>query len=230
MNNNHGAPEIHALGIAKVFNKGPQRVELFHDLELVVPKGQRLAIVGASGVGKSTLLHILGTLDRPTAGKVLFGGDDVYQWEDARLADFRNKHIGFVFQFHYLLPEFTALENVMMPGLIAGLPRKKIREKALALLERLQMEHRRDHRPSELSGGEQQRVAIARALVLDPPVLLADEPTGNLDTKTARSFHDLLVSLNEELHVTMIVVTHNQELASIMHRTLHLSDGQLRPV
>ncbi len=230
MNDHSPAPHIHALGITKVFEKGPQRIEVLRDLELVVPQKARIAIVGASGVGKSTLLHILGTLDRPTAGKVLFGGNDVFQWPEDKLADFRNRHIGFVFQFHYLLPEFTALENVMMPGLIAGMPKRDVREKAMELLERLHLADRRDHRPSELSGGEQQRVAIARALALDPSLLLADEPTGNLDTKTARKFHDLLVALNEEFGVTMVVVTHNHELASIMHRILLLSDGQLRPM
>ncbi len=220
---------IHAVGISKIFNNGPQRVELFRDLELTVARGEMVAVVGASGVGKSTLLHILGTLDRPTAGKVLFGGNDVFLWSDTKLAEFRNRHIGFVFQFHYLLPEFTALENVMMPGLIAGLPKREIRARAEELLEKLQLAHRCHHRPAELSGGEQQRVAIARALVLGPSLLLADEPTGNLDTRTARRFHELLVALNRDLGLTMVVVTHNQELAAIMHRTLQLSDGQLRP-
>ncbi len=230
MNDRAQGLQIHAVGISKVFNNGPQRVELFRDVDLTISRGEMVAVVGASGVGKSTLLHILGTLDRPTAGKVLFGGNDVFLWSEDQLAAFRNRHIGFVFQFHYLLPEFTALENVMMPGLIAGLSRKNLRERAEDLLDKLQLSHRRFHRPAELSGGEQQRVAIARALVLGPSLLLADEPTGNLDTKTARRFHDLLVALNQELGITMVVVTHNQELAAIMHRTLQLSDGQLRPM
>ncbi|MEJ5347894.1 MAG: ABC transporter ATP-binding protein [Desulfosoma sp.] len=230
MNERAQGLQIHAVGISKVFNNGPHRVELFRDVDLTVSRGEMVAVVGASGVGKSTLLHILGTLDRPTAGKVLFGGNDVFLWPEDQLAAFRNRHIGFVFQFHYLLPEFTALENVMMPGLIAGLSRKNLRERAEDLLDKLQLSHRRFHKPAELSGGEQQRVAIARALVLGPSLLLADEPTGNLDTKTARRFHDLLVALNQDLGITMVVVTHNQELAAIMHRTLQLSDGQLRPL
>lgn len=226
--NHRQAAHIHALGIGKVFQNGPLRIELFRDLELVIQRGERLAIVGASGAGKSTLLHILGTLDRPTSGKVLFGGDDVLAWNDRELAGFRNRSIGFVFQFHYLLPEFSALENVMMPGHIAGRPRRELRGEAEALLERLGLADRAQHRPAEMSGGEQQRVAVARALLMKPKVVLADEPTGNLDTRTGRQLHDLLVSLNEELRITMVVVTHNRELASLMHRTLRLVDGQLK--
>jgi len=219
---------IHALGLEKVFGADPERIELFRDLDLVIRQGERLAIVGASGVGKSTLLHILGTLDRPTSGKVLYGAKDVFQLSDRDRAQFRNRRIGFVFQFHHLLPEFNALENTMMPGLIAGLPKKEIKEKALALLLRLGMEARLRHKAGQLSGGEQQRVAVARALVMQPSVFLADEPSGNLDTRTGRNLHELLVHLNEELGVTMVVVTHNPELASMMHRLLRLADGRLR--
>ncbi len=229
MNRGPEAALVHALAISKVFENGPQRVELFQNLDLVVRRGERLAIVGASGVGKSTLLHILGTLDRPTSGKVLHGGDDVSQWDEKKLARFRNRHIGFVFQFHYLLPEFSALENVMMAGWIGGVPKREMQERAEELLVRLKVEGRIHHRPGELSGGEQQRVAVARALALNPQLLLADEPSGNLDTKTGRHLHDLLVSLNEELGLTMVVVTHNEELAAMMHRTLRLADGRLRP-
>jgi lipoprotein-releasing system ATP-binding protein len=219
---------IHALGLEKVFGSDAERIELFRDLDLVIRQGERLAIVGASGVGKSTLLHILGTLDRPTSGKVLYGAKDVFQLSDRDRAQFRNRRIGFVFQFHHLLPEFNALENTMMPGLIAGLPKNEIKEKALALLLRLGLEGRLRHKAGQLSGGEQQRVAVARALVMQPSVFLADEPSGNLDTRTGRNLHELLVHLNEELGVTMVVVTHNPELASMMHRLLRLADGRLR--
>jgi lipoprotein-releasing system ATP-binding protein len=228
MNNRNHRVEVQTLGLAKVFGSGPQSIELFKDLDLVIRGGERVAIVGASGAGKTTLLNILGTLERPTAGKVLYEGRDVFLWEEKDLANFRNRHIGFVFQFHYLLPEFDALENVMMPGLIAGLPLREVKEESLHLLERLGLTDRSHHRIGELSGGEQQRVAVARALSLRPGLFLADEPSGNLDSRTGRKLHELLVRLNEELDLTMVIVTHNYELASMMHRTLRLVDGQLR--
>jgi lipoprotein-releasing system ATP-binding protein len=220
--------EVHALGLSKVFGSGPTSIELFRDLDLVIRRGERIAIVGASGVGKTTLLHIIGTLDKPTSGKVLHGGQDIFLWDEKELAQFRNRHVGFVFQFHYLLPEFNSLENVMMPGIIAGLPKREVKSQALLLLERLGLANRIGHRIGELSGGEQQRVAVARALLLRPALFLADEPSGNLDSRTGRTLHELLVSLNEELGLTMVVVTHNTELAAMMHRTLRLADGQLR--
>lgn len=223
--NNHQPIQVSAVALQKVFGSGSQRIELFKDLDLLIRQGERLAIVGASGVGKSTLLYILGTLDRPTSGKVLFAGKDVFLWSDKERAAFRNETIGFVFQFHHLLPEFTALENTMMPGLIGGLSKRESRERALPLLERLGLQDRLAHRVGELSGGEQQRVAVARALLLRPRLFLADEPSGNLDSRTARRLHELLVSLNEELGVTMVIVTHNMELASMMQRTLRLVDG-----
>ncbi|MBP8645701.1 MAG: ABC transporter ATP-binding protein [Syntrophobacteraceae bacterium] len=226
----NGQPlELHAMSLSKTFGSGMQSIELFRDLDLVIRRGERIAVVGASGAGKTTLLHILGTLEKPSTGKVLYGGNDIFLWDEKELAQFRNRNIGFVFQFHYLLPEFNAVENVMMPGLIAGLPRKEARSHAVELLERLDLTARLEHRVGELSGGEQQRVAVARALLLRPRLFLADEPSGNLDSRTGRKLHELLVSLNEELGLTMVIVTHNPELASMMHRTLRLVDGQLRP-
>lgn len=216
------------MGLGKYFGSGLRAIELFKDLDLVIRRGERIAIVGASGAGKSTLLHILGTLERPSSGKVLYGGEDVFLWEGKELARFRNRQLGFVFQFHHLLPEFDALENVMMPGLIAGLAKREVKDQAVALLDRLGLADRLGHRIGELSGGEQQRVAVARALLLKPRLFLADEPSGNLDSRTGRTLHELLVALNEELGLTTVVVTHNLELASMMHRTLRLVDGHLR--
>ncbi len=228
MNSDQQPVEVQALSLTKVFGEGSRTIELFRDLDLVIRRGESVAIVGASGVGKSTLLHILGTIEKPTSGKVLFGGQDIFLWEEKELAQFRNRHIGFVFQFHYLLPEFNALENVMMPGIIGGLPQREVKAQALSLLERLSLMDRLQHRVGELSGGEQQRVAVARALLLRPKIFLADEPSGNLDSRTGRRLHELLVTLNEELGLTMVIVTHNPELAAMMHRTLRLVDGQLR--
>jgi lipoprotein-releasing system ATP-binding protein len=220
--------EVQTLGLTKVFGSGPQSIELFRDLDLVIRRGERIAVVGASGAGKTTLLHILGTIEKPTHGKVLYGGQDIFLWDERELARFRNRNIGFVFQFHYLLPEFDALENVKMPGLIAGMASKEVTAQAESLLERLGLSDRLHHRIGELSGGEQQRVAVARALLLKPSLFLADEPSGNLDSRTGRNLHELLVSLNEDLGLTMVIVTHNPELASMMHRILRLVDAQLR--
>jgi lipoprotein-releasing system ATP-binding protein len=228
MNNDQQPVEVQALSLTKVFGEGARTIELFRDLDLVIRHGERVAIVGASGVGKSTLLHILGTLEKPSSGKVLYGGQDIFLWEERELAQFRNRQIGFVFQFHYLLPEFNALENVMMPGIIAGLSQREVKAQAFSLLERLELTERLQHRVGELSGGEQQRVAVARALLLRPKIFLADEPSGNLDSRTGRKLHELLVTLNGELGLTMVIVTHNPELAAMMHRTLRLVDGQLR--
>ncbi|MDR3567127.1 MAG: ABC transporter ATP-binding protein [Syntrophobacteraceae bacterium] len=219
--------EVHTLGLSKAFENGSHTIELFKDLDLVIRKGERVAVVGSSGAGKSTLLNILGTLEKPSAGKVFYGGSDVFLQGERELAHFRNRNIGFVFQLHCLLPEFTAIENVMMPGLIAGLPKAESRLRACDLLDRLGLSDRLKHRVGELSGGEQQRIAVARALLLKPRLFLADEPSGNLDSRTGRSLHDLLVSLNESDGLTMVIVTHNQELASMMHRVLRLKDARL---
>jgi len=201
-------------------------VEVLKGIDLTFVVGEKAAIVGASGAGKTTLLHVLGTLDRPTAGKVLYEGKDVYSMNEKGLALFRNREIGFVFQFHHLLPEFNALENTMMPCLIQGIPRKESASRAEAILTLVGLKERISHKPGELSGGEQQRVAVARALVLEPKVLLADEPTGNLDTKTGESVFDLLQELNRIKGVTLIVVTHNLKLAENLSRQIQLIDGK----
>ncbi len=212
--------------IFKSYGNGTKRVEVLKGVDLVFSRGEKAAIVGASGVGKTTLLHVLGTLDRPTAGKVLFEGKDVYTLNEKDLAFFRNREIGFVFQFHHLLPEFTALENTMMPCLIRGISKEEAISRAEAILTLVGLKERVSHKPGELSGGEQQRVAVARALVLEPKVLLADEPTGNLDTKTGESVFDLLQELNRIKEVTLIVVTHNLKLAEKLSRQIQLIDGK----
>jgi lipoprotein-releasing system ATP-binding protein len=201
-------------------------VEVLKGVDVTFSRGEKAAIVGASGVGKTTLLHILGTLDHPTTGKVFYEGRDVYTLNEKDLALFRNREIGFVFQFHHLLPEFSALENTMMPCLIQGIPKKESTSLAEAILTLVGLKERFSHKPGELSGGEQQRVAVARALVLEPKVLLADEPTGNLDTKTGESVADLLEELNRIKGVTLVVVTHNLKLAEKMSRQIQLIDGK----
>jgi lipoprotein-releasing system ATP-binding protein len=196
-------------------------------VNLTVEAGDMVAIVGASGAGKSTFLHVLGTLDAPTSGRIQIDEQDLTRMDAAKLAAFRNRTIGFVFQFHHLLPEFTAVENVAMPGLIAGLSRPEAERRATALLADVGLSHRLDHRPGELSGGEQQRVALARALLMEPRLLLADEPTGNLDARTGADIHELLVELNRKRGMTMIVVTHNEDLAARMPRRLHMVKGRI---
>jgi lipoprotein-releasing system ATP-binding protein len=190
--------------------------------------GEMLAIEGMSGAGKSTLLHILGALDRPTEGSVVFQGQDLFDRTNGQLAEMRNRHIGFVFQFHHLLPEFTALENTMMPGLIQGMSQGKAAGAAEKILVQLGLEDRMQHKPGQLSGGEQQRVAVARALMLNPRVILADEPTGNLDTRTGEEVHNLLVKINLEHGITIVIVTHNPLLAARMMRRIRLVDGKLQ--
>jgi lipoprotein-releasing system ATP-binding protein len=212
-------------GLSKVFLHGGRVIEVLRALSFELRPGEMASVVGASGVGKSTLLQVLGTLDAPTAGRILFDGVEVTSMSPARLAEFRNREIGFVFQFHHLLPEFTALENAMMPGLIMRLPRSDCAARARDMLTRLGLGERLTHRPGELSGGEQQRVALARALLLRPRLLLADEPTGNLDTKTGREMHALFFELNRELGMTILIVTHNNELAAQTPRRLRMADG-----
>ncbi len=217
-----------AKGLTKRYRKAGIDIDVLRGASLCVDEGEAIAIVGASGAGKSTLLHILGTLDTPDAGDVLYRGQSLFAMNASALAAFRNRELGFVFQFHHLLPEFTALENAMMPGLIGGLARDIATAKATANLERVGLADRLHHRPSELSGGEQQRVALARAIMMDPPLLLADEVTGNLDAATGEAIHDLLFSINRERGTTLIVVTHSQVLAERMPRRLRLVDGELR--
>jgi len=213
--------------LCKSYNTSGARIDILKQANLELNAGETLAIVGASGIGKSTLLHLLGALDRPDSGTYLFQGEDIFLFDNGRLARFRNKSLGFVFQFHYLLPEFSALENTMMPALIKGLSKQKAREAAEAILVRVGLKDRLHFRVGKLSGGEQQRVALARALVLNPVILLADEPSGNLDKGSSELVHNLLLELNKEFCMTLIVVTHNMELASYMSRRMTIVDGQL---
>jgi len=219
-------PLIRATGLSKAYGDG-RRIDVLIDLDLEVAAGETVAIVGQSGVGKSTLLHILGTLDRPTSGKVLFDGVDILAMSEREQATFRNREVGFIFQFHHLLPDFTALENVMMPALIRGVSPAEAEGRAQTMLERVGLGERLTHKPGELSGGEQQRVAVARAVALSPRAILADEPTGNLDPATGTEVHRLLMDLNRDQNITLVIVTHNDELSSLVHRTLRLQNGQL---
>jgi lipoprotein-releasing system ATP-binding protein len=221
---------VEARGLNKSYLVAATRLHVLRELDLAVEQGEMVAIVGASGVGKSTLLHVLGGLDRPDSGAVRVGTVDVSQVGDAEIVSFRNKHVGFVFQFHHLLPEFSALENAEMPLRIARVPAADARPRAHALLSRVGLGERLDHRPGMLSGGEQQRVAVARALVMQPLLLLADEPTGDLDETTADSLHTLLRQMHAEFGLTAIIATHNPRLAQQCDRILRLEGGQLRPV
>jgi lipoprotein-releasing system ATP-binding protein len=211
----------------KEFTHGARVLQVLRDVSLTLDSGEMVTIIGASGAGKSTLLHCLGTLDLPTRGRILFGDTDITQLSPPELAAFRNRTIGFVFQFHHLLGEFTAIENAQMPALIGRVPPKQARDMAAEMLTAVGLAHRFNHRPGELSGGEQQRVAIARALVMRPRLLLADEPTGNLDMRTSDEVHDLLFRLNAEHKMTLLIVTHNMDLASKVPRRIRMEDGRL---
>jgi lipoprotein-releasing system ATP-binding protein len=218
---------LEVCNLCKTYDIGKNRVEVLSGIDLKLEAATTTALVGSSGAGKSTLLHLLGALDRPSGGTVSFCGDDIFAKNDRELANFRNRSIGFVFQFHHLLSEFSALENVMMPALIARVPKADAWAMAEELLTDVGLAHRMSHRPGEMSGGEQQRVAIARALVLSPALLLADEPTGNLDMKTSEGVHTVLNELQQKKGLTLVVVTHNENLAAAMGRTVRLIDGKL---
>ncbi|MEL4438605.1 lipoprotein-releasing ABC transporter ATP-binding protein LolD [Shewanella algae] len=218
---------LEAKAVSKSYQEGKLSTKVLEQVDLKVYPGEQLAIVGSSGSGKSTLLHILGTLDKPSAGQVLLEGEDLYKASASRQAQQRNQAMGFIYQFHHLLPEFNALENVAMPGLIAGRPKAEVRAQARALLERVGLGHRLDHTPAELSGGERQRVAIARALINSPKVVLADEPTGNLDAHSGEAVYELIRELASQLGTAFVVVTHDHQLAARMDRQLQMVDGRL---
>ena len=220
--------EIRIENLVKSYKQGPRTVEALRGISLVFMGGESVAIVGASGAGKTTLVHILGTIDRPSGGRVLFDGEDVFTMGEKALARFRNRTVGFIFQFHHLLPEFTALENTMMPALIQGMRQKEAQRQAEGILEQVGLRNRMSHKPGELSGGEQQRVAVARSLILKPDVLLADEPTGNLDYTTGKGILDLLLQLNQAEGLAMVIATHNRQLADKMSRQLEIVNGRIQ--
>jgi lipoprotein-releasing system ATP-binding protein len=222
-------PLIEVRGLHKSFPMGEGRIDVLRGIDLAIAPGEKLAVLGSSGVGKSTLLHVLGALDRPTRGRVLFRGEDLFARDSDALAEFRNTQLGFIFQFHHLLPEFNATENVMLPGLIRGLSFREMRPRAERLLAEVGLEHRLTHPVGKLSGGERQRVAVARALVLEPALVLADEPTGNLDPKTSEVIWDLFLRLQAERHLAFVIATHNHELARKADRGYRLVDGRAVP-
>ncbi len=218
---------LQAVNIHKVYQSGPARIEVLKGISLTIQPGEIVVIMGPSGVGKSTLLNLLGTLDKPTSGNIYINGEDVFQFTEQKLARFRNRHIGFVFQFHYLMPEFTALENVMMPRMIRGNNWKVDEPFAIQLLSDVGLKDRLHHKPNQLSGGEQQRVAIARALMNQPEVVLADEPTGDLDRKNSRMLFNLILDLNRKYQQTFVIVTHDEMFAEQAHRIILLGDGMI---
>lgn len=218
---------IKITNLHKSFTMGTQELTVLKGIDLEIPRGQMVAIVGASGAGKSTMLHIMGMLDRPTKGTVYFDDQDLFKMSEAQQAEFRNRRIGFVFQFHHLLPEFSALENACMPALIQRRPLEEVEQEATTLLQEVGLGQRLHHKPGELSGGEQQRVAVARALLQKPDLVLADEPTGNLDTHTGESLFGLLRELNRTRRTTFVIVTHNDKLSAQSDRIIHMQDGMI---
>jgi lipoprotein-releasing system ATP-binding protein len=222
------APLVRAENVSKKFLHEGREVEILSGIDLEIAQGEMLSIVGASGAGKSTLLHLLGTLDLPTSGRIVYEGQDITHYPSARLADFRNRSLGFVFQFHHLLPEFSALENVSMPSLIAGKKPTEIRRRAAELLALVGLGDRLESRPPQLSGGEQQRVAVARSLMNSPEVILADEPSGNLDSENAQHLHRLIRELSRSMGQTFVVVTHNESFAAQSDRVVRIADGVIR--
>lgn len=221
------SPVIVCEDVSKSYMQGNTRIEVFEHINLTVQPGERISIVGVSGAGKSSLLHLMGGLDKPSSGKIFIQGENVASLSERKLGKLRNRALGFVYQFHHLLPEFTVLENTSMPLLIGGQAYQQAAEAAKSILERVGLDHRLNHKPSELSGGERQRAAIARALVTSPVCMMADEPTGNLDSKTAGRVYDLFLELNQEMNTSLVMVTHDESLAARMQRTLYLKDGQL---
>lgn len=232
MNNNaiNQKVVLDVQNVSKVYDEGKVSTPVLTDVNLQVFRGEQLAIVGSSGSGKSTLLHIIGTLDNPSDGKIVFDGEDLYQLSSYRQAQIRNQSLGFIYQFHHLLPEFTAIENVAMPALISGEKQHLANKKALTLLDRVGLAHRKDHLPAELSGGERQRVAIARALINNPKLVLADEPTGNLDAKSGEAVYELIKELAEQMGTAFVVVTHDYQLANKMDRQVTMKNGVIVPL
>ena len=220
--------DIH--GLTKTYQSGPQTVEVIKGIDLEIQQGEIVIIMGPSGVGKSTLLHLIGGLDKPTSGSVTINDTNIFELENSKLAHFRNSSVGFVFQFHHLLPEFSALENLMIPGMIRKNNPEEIKSKAIDLLEKVDLSDRINHRPSQLSGGEQQRVAVARALVNQPKLVLADEPTGNLDKRNSESLYNLILDLNKSLNQTFIIVTHNEMMTRNANKVIELEDGKVKNI
>jgi lipoprotein-releasing system ATP-binding protein len=217
---------LEAKNITKIYRSGPETIEVLAGLDFNLKEKEIVVIMGPSGVGKSTLLNIIGTLDKPTTGEVIIDGQSVFNYSEQKLSRFRNQHIGFVFQFHYLLPEFTAFENVIIPGMIRGNGSKKDKERAIKLLSDVGLAQRLHHRPNQLSGGEQQRVAVARALMNQPKMILADEPTGDLDPRNSQLMFDLILELNQKYDQSFVIVTHNEMLAEKANRVVHLLEGK----